>query len=165
MVNLSCYSRVYCFRRIHKRNKNIIYTAIFKNIKHFWRNRLVTIFNNNGVGRDSFSLADCRAWAESHTRRKYISHKERKRNSLEQIVYSVLYVFIFCIWLCNKIGKLRMTFALAITSSTPNNLYNLSKRRPIAHGQHMFAPRPVEALFCHAKGNNNIYGITVLNGT
>ena len=103
-----------------------------------------------------------RLGGEVETRRENLLHEETGGDRLQRIVDRFGDRRFGCIRLRNQIGKAGVGFPRCIPGRPTDDLDDLGQAGPVADGQRMFAPQPVEALLGHAKGDNDIDMVAVV---
>ena len=120
-------------------------------------NGIVLVVDDDGARLNLFIPAEHGSRLEGDVRSQHLFHQERNRNRLQHVVDGGFHIVVVGIRLGDQIGELSVRFPGAVARGASDDLNDFGKRRAVADGQNMLAPRPVEAFLRHAERNNDVH--------
>ena len=99
---------------------------------------------------------------EVETRGQHLFHQQARCDRFQCIVDCLGHGFGRGVGLRDKVGEARAHLALGIAGGTADDLHDLRQAGAITHRQGVFAPDPIEPLFRHPEGDDDVDMIAVV---
>ena len=96
--------------------------------------------------------------------RQHLFHQQAGGNGFQRIVHGIGHHLRLGIRLGDQVGEPRLGLARRIARGAADDLHYLGQAGAVTDGQGVLAPDPVEALFRHPQGDDDVHEIPVVLG-
>ncbi len=103
-----------------------------------------------------------RLWTELETRCEHLFHQQTSGDRFECVVDRLGNSLLTCVRLGDQVSESGLCLADSIACRSTNDLHDFSQATAVTDGQGMFAPNPIETLFGHPQGDNDVNMISIL---
>ena len=89
-------------------------------------------------------------------------HQQARGDGLQSVVHRLGDGFLGSVRFGNQVREARACLARRVAGRAPDDLHDLGQARPIADGQRVLAPNPVESFLRHAERDDDVHIVAVV---